>query len=139
MTLFAAQVCSGNGGESARAELSQLLAVRIANFGGLLRQLAPGASLNQEALRLVLFRTSSRLAYLNYVLRGILARDWKVSGIEVRSATEVRCDLLAPAGSDGAGRVLVEADGELLGTLPATISIVPDALTLIYPGPLHQK
>jgi diacylglycerol kinase family enzyme len=27
----------------------------------------------------------------------------------------------------------VEADGELLGTLPATISIVPDALKLLFP------
>ena len=46
------------------AEVSQLLAVRIRNFGGVLRELAPGASLDRDDLRLVLFRTRSRLAYL---------------------------------------------------------------------------
>ena len=30
-------------------------------------------------------------------------------------------------------RIFVEADGELLGTLPAAISIVPDALSLLVP------
>ena len=30
-------------------------------------------------------------------------------------------------------RIFVEADGELLGTLPAAISIVPDALALLVP------
>ena len=30
-------------------------------------------------------------------------------------------------------RIFVEADGELLGTLPAAISVVPDALTLLVP------
>jgi diacylglycerol kinase family enzyme len=31
-------------------------------------------------------------------------------------------------------KIYVEADGELLGTLPAQISIVPDALTLLVPS-----
>jgi diacylglycerol kinase family enzyme len=30
-------------------------------------------------------------------------------------------------------KIHVEADGELLGTLPAEISIVPDALTILVP------
>jgi diacylglycerol kinase family enzyme len=30
-------------------------------------------------------------------------------------------------------RIYVEADGELVGTLPAEITIVPDALTLLTP------
>ena len=54
-----------------QAEVSQLLAVRIGNFGGVLRQLAPGASLERDDLRFVLFQTRSRLAYLRYVLRGL--------------------------------------------------------------------
>jgi diacylglycerol kinase family enzyme len=30
-------------------------------------------------------------------------------------------------------KVFVEADGELVGTLPAEITVVPDALTLLAP------
>ena len=30
-------------------------------------------------------------------------------------------------------RIYVEADGELLGTLPVEITVVPDALTLLAP------
>jgi diacylglycerol kinase family enzyme len=109
------------------AEVSQLLAVRIGNFGGVLRELAPGASLERDDLRLVLFRTQSRLAYLRYILRGLFGTNWKVPGIELAYATDAICRDVADSGN----RILVEADGELLGTLPAKISIVPDAVTLL--------
>ena len=66
-----------NKRQTRQAEVSQLLAVRIGNFGGVLRQLAPGASLDRDDLRLVLFHTRSRLAYLRYVLRGLLAPTGK--------------------------------------------------------------
>ena len=56
-------------GHTRHAEVSQLLAVRIRDFGGVLRELAPGASLERNDVRLVLFRAHSRLAYLRYVLR----------------------------------------------------------------------
>ncbi len=116
--------------ESRRAEVSQLLAVRIGNFGGVLRQLAPGASLDRDDLRLVLFETSSRLAYLRYVLRGLFGANWNVSGIELIHSTTAICRAASP---DGNSRIFVEADGELLGTLPAQISVVPNAVTLVAP------
>jgi diacylglycerol kinase family enzyme len=31
-------------------------------------------------------------------------------------------------------KIYVEADGELVGTLPAEITVVPDALTLLAPS-----
>jgi diacylglycerol kinase family enzyme len=34
----------------------------------------------------------------------------------------------------GGSRIFVEADGELLGTLPAAISVVRDALALLVPA-----
>jgi diacylglycerol kinase (ATP) len=116
--------------ESRRAEVSQLLAVRIGNFGGVLRQLAPGASLDRDDLRLVLFETSSRLAYLRYVLRGLFGANWNVPGIELIDSTTAICRAASP---DGNSRIFVEADGELLGTLPAQISVVPNAVTLLAP------
>jgi diacylglycerol kinase (ATP) len=117
-----------------RAEVSQLLAVRIGNFGGVLRELAPGASLKRDDLRLVLFRTHSRVAYLRYILRGVFGANWKVSGIELVHSTGAAChDLTSVTDSPMHSRIFVEADGELLGTLPAEISVVPDALTLLVP------
>jgi YegS/Rv2252/BmrU family lipid kinase len=114
-----------------RAEVSQLLAVRIQNFGGVLRELAPGASLSRNELRLVLLRTRSRLAYLHYIVRGLVGARWQVGGIELLDAVKVCCRAVTEA--EPGRRIFVEADGELLGTLPVAISIVPDALTLLAP------
>jgi len=114
-----------------QAEISQLLAVRIRNFGGVLRQLAPGATLERDDLRLVLFRTRSRLAYLHYIARGLLGAQWRVGGIDLVHGVKLSCRKLV--NSTQGSRVFVEADGELLGTLPAEISIVPDAVTLLVP------
>ena len=122
------------GAQSSPMEVSQLLAVRIGNFGGVLRQLAPEASLERDDLRLVLFRTRSRLAYLRYVLRGLFATNWTVPGIElVHSAGAICRARPQSAASTTTPRIFVQADGELLGTLPAEISVIPDAVTLLVP------
>jgi len=110
--------------------VSQLLAVRIRDFGNMLRELAPGASLQRDDLRLVLFHTRSRAAYLGYLMRGLLGTRWKIPGIEWRDAQDVQC---LPVGSAADSRIFVEADGELLGTLPARVSIVHQAFTLLIP------
>jgi diacylglycerol kinase (ATP) len=119
-------------GRGSRAEVSQLLAVRIRNFGGVLRELAPGASLERDDIRLVLFRTRSRLAYLSYIVRGLVGARWQVGGIELLHSLKIDCRPLVGAVADS--RIFVEADGELLGTLPAAISVVPDALSLLVPA-----
>lgn len=113
-------------------EVSQLLAVRIRNFGGVLRELAPGASLDRDDLRLVLFRTRSRLAYLKYIVRGLVGAQWRVNGIDLVHGLNINCRRLTKTAADS--RIFVEADGEFLGTLPAAISVVPDALALLVPG-----
>jgi YegS/Rv2252/BmrU family lipid kinase len=119
--------------ESREAKVSQLLAVRIRNFGGVLRQLAPSASIDRDDFRLVLFHTHSRVAYLRYVLRGLFGTNWKVPGIELVYSTGAICRD-AKSSSSTKSRIFVEADGELLGTLPAQMSVVQDALTLLVPS-----
>lgn len=114
-----------------QAQVSQLLAVRIRNFGGVLRELAPGACLQRDDFRLVLFRTRSRIAYLRYVTRGLLGRSWSVGGIDLVHSRRVACEPIVNAGENS--RILVEADGELLGRIPADIRIVRDAVTLLIP------
>jgi diacylglycerol kinase (ATP) len=111
--------------------VTELLAVRIGNFGGVLRELAPGASLHKNHLRLVVCHTASRLTYLNYVTRSLLRGSWKVPGVHVTDSKVVTCE--HNAGSEDGNKVYVEADGELIGSLPAKIVIVPDALTILTP------
>jgi diacylglycerol kinase (ATP) len=112
--------------------VSQVLAVRIRNFGGVLRELAPGASLERNDLRLVLFRTRSRVAYLRYILRGLFGQPWTIHGIDLVHGTGVACRALNQVPPE-ASRIYVEADGELLGTLPAEISMAPDRLNILAP------
>ena len=117
-----------------RALLTELLAVRIRFFGNILRELVPGASLDCGDLRAVMCRTASRNAYLQYVAGALLGRQWNINGIDLVSCSEVVCRL--PEKSDGhkEERVYVEADGELLGRLPARMTMQPDALSLVVPA-----
>ena len=126
-----------NNGENpaTHEEVTELLAVRIRNFGGVLRELAPGASLDRNDLRLVVCRTSSRKSYLLYVVRSLLGHRWSVPGVELVHAESATCSYALGTGVPvpGGAKVYVEGDGELIGTLPADISIVPDALTILVP------
>jgi YegS/Rv2252/BmrU family lipid kinase len=139
MTRFLVEFCETGSGESRRADVTELMAVRIRNFGGVLQELAPGASLERNDLRVVFCSTASRLAYLLYVTRGLLRRSWKIPGIDLAHSSRVSCQYLrAPASPEASPKaepnVYVEADGELVGTLPAEITIAPDALTLLAPS-----
>ncbi|MGA2806658.1 MAG: diacylglycerol kinase family protein [Terracidiphilus sp.] len=110
-------------------EVSQLLAVRIRDFGGVLHNLAPGATLHRDGLRLVAFKTRSRLSYFRFLIAAMFGRQDFSHEIELRDAVSVEC--LPCNGSSS--RVFAEADGELLGDLPVRIEIVPQAVTLLIP------
>jgi diacylglycerol kinase (ATP) len=139
MPRFRASYCQLESQESKSASLTELLAVRIRNFGGLVRELAPGASLERDDMRLILCHTDRRLSYLAYVIGGMLGRRWRVPGIELVYSKKVSCEYEAASQEKDSriqkkdSRIYVEADGELLGTLPAEITVVPDALTLLMP------
>jgi diacylglycerol kinase (ATP) len=127
-----------SAGRPRQANVTELLAVRIRHFGGVLQELAPGASLDRNDLRLVFAHTASRLSYLLYVIRVLLHQPWTIPGIELAYTTSVSCRYLPPAPSTGKSEiqspVYLEADGELLGTIPAEITIVPDSLTILAPN-----
>jgi YegS/Rv2252/BmrU family lipid kinase len=126
LQLFPVEITQGKA--LRQAEVSQLLAVRIGNFGKVLRELAPGASLDRKDLRLVLFHTRNRFTYLRYILRGMLATTWKGKQIELADGDRAVCR--AP---ELQSRIFVEADGELLGTVPTEITMVADAVTILAP------
>jgi diacylglycerol kinase (ATP) len=139
MTRFAAEYLE-NSSTTRQVEVTELMAVRIRNFGGVLQELAPGASLDRDDMRLVFCRTASRAAYLAYVTRGLLRLPWTIPGIDLAHSTRVSCQYLSPSVTsqdrhekNEQRKIYVEADGELLGTLPAEITVVPDALTILAP------
>jgi diacylglycerol kinase (ATP) len=134
--------CSNSGStQFSHGDVTEMLAVRIRNFGGVVRELAPGASLERNDLRVVVSRTSSRFTYLLYVTRGLLGANFDVPGVELVHSDGVQCDYVPKPdqksneaeGADPQPRIYVEADGELVGTLPAEITIMPDAVTLLAP------
>ena len=139
MRRFEVEYANGSGFKR-HAALTELLAVRIRFFGNILRELVPGAHLDCPDLRAVMCRTDSRTAYLRYVAGALLGRHWNVDGIDLVSCSEVICKLPQATQVDIDGknkkkdRVYVEADGELLGRLPARMSMQPDALSLVVPA-----
>jgi diacylglycerol kinase (ATP) len=110
-------------------EISQLLAIRIRDFGGVLHNLAPGATLHNDGLRLLAFKTRSRLQYSRFLLAVVFKRQTFKRQIELLDAVAVECRLRP----DSATRIFAEADGELLGDLPVRLEIVPQAVNLLIP------
>ncbi len=133
MTRFQATYHEPESQEAKSAVLTELMAVRIRNFGGVLREFAPGASLQRDDMRLILCHTDRRLSYLAYVTRGMLGFQWRIPGIELVYSKRVLCEY-AKSSHKSDTRIYVEADGELLGTLPAEITVVPNALMLLMPA-----
>ena len=134
MRRFEVEYGNGNGHRET-ASLTELLAVRIRFFGNILRELVPGASLDCPDLRAVMCRTASRNAYLQYVAGRLLGQQWNIDGIDLVSCSEVVCRLPEKReDAESEQRVYVEADGELLGRLPARMTMAPDALSLVVPA-----
>jgi YegS/Rv2252/BmrU family lipid kinase len=134
---------AGDPGQPRREVVSQALGVRIATFGGLVRKLAPGASLRSDAMRLLLFKSPRRMAFIRHVLGSALGRSLgNIPDVELVFADEAVCTAITegtqlPAGWHDApvsSRIYAQADGELVGGLPVRLSMVRDALTLLMPA-----
>ena len=122
---------NGTGDDASRTfDVSQLLVVRVRSFGGVLRHLAPGASLRNGSLSMLAFRTRSRFRYMLFLLAVIARRHTFAREVELVEAATVECK--ARSGSKDA--LFVEADGEVLGSLPVRIEVVPHALNLLVPA-----
>jgi YegS/Rv2252/BmrU family lipid kinase len=127
--LFEATFTTSGGVTERQVDASQLLAVRIRSFGGVLRELAPGATLRNGSLRLLAFKTRSRFRFMRFLLAVLFRRHTFTGQIELLDVSSVECR--ARRGSTA--RLYVEADGEVLGSLPVRIEVVPKALTLLIP------
>ena len=109
--------------------VSQLLVVRVRSFGGVLRHLAPGASLRNGKLSLLAFKTRSRFRYMLFLLAVIAGRHTFLREVELVESPSVQCRVR----NGNKEQLFVEADGEVLGVLPVSIEVVPHALTLLVP------
>ena len=127
--LFEAAFVERDGSEPRVEEISELLAVRIRNFGGVLNHMVPGASLHKNGLRLVAFKTRSRFRYFTFLIGVVFGRQHFSKNIELLDAVSVECHPRQGSST----RVFAEADGELLGDLPVRLEIVPDAVSLLIP------
>lgn len=127
--LFEAALAPNGNGAGRVIEVSQLLAVRVRSFGGALRQLVPGATLRDRSLHLIAFGTRSRLHYLKFLLAVVAGRQTFNGAIQLLKTDAVEC---RPR-NGSQETMFVEADGEVLGSLPVTIEVVPQSLTLLMP------
>jgi len=133
--MFAATFTESGRPETRTEEVSQLLAVRISDFGGVLHHLVPGAALSNNSLRVVAFKTRSRVRYLRFLAAVLFARHTFSPTVELVKAVRVECCSLHGSTSE----IFVEADGDLLGTLPARIEVVQEALTLLIPPKIPRR
>jgi YegS/Rv2252/BmrU family lipid kinase len=118
-------------GSFLRQRVWETVAMRVSSFGRFLRLWRPGSSLESPYLQLVLLRESSRWRLGLYVLQAVLGLANKNSDVqanfEILSASQVVFRALPGE------TVRAQADGELLGSLPERMEVVPGALNLLMP------
>jgi diacylglycerol kinase family enzyme len=101
------------------------LAARVRNYGGSF-EIAREVSLLDDEFEVVLFEGVNAANYVRYFAGMAFGRLRGMSGVTILRARSIRLD-------QPAGRVYLQADGELVGELPAEVEIVPGALTLMVP------
>lgn len=130
LPLFRVRFTDSSSGENRDEHVSQVIAERVGYFSSPLRRRNGTDPLLCDRLRLILFKTQQRSAYIRYGLH-LLARGLQlpaIPGIEVSHAKAASCELLP-----GYPDVLTEVDGEFAGELPAEVTIIPDALAMLLP------
>jgi YegS/Rv2252/BmrU family lipid kinase len=102
-------------------------AQRARNYGGWL-QLTPDARFFDDRFTLCLFKSHNRARYFLYAALVLARQHFLLGDVELVEARKLCC-----AAQVAGETIRFELDGELVGTLPATFEIVPDALTLLVP------
>jgi YegS/Rv2252/BmrU family lipid kinase len=91
---------------------------------------ARSAGLDRPELALCLFRADSRLAILRYALALATGRLDRLGDVTVLSAKDA---VIEGAGDGSMDDAPIQADGDLLGRLPARVAVLPQALSLVVP------
>jgi diacylglycerol kinase (ATP) len=112
--------------EGRNIRCSFALASRVRNYGGDLN-IARNASLLDDHFELVLFESPSSFHYLKYFTGVLVNQLAGMKGVNLLRTQKVEFS------STNDPRVYIQIDGEYVGRLPASLSIVPHALTLLMP------
>ena len=102
------------------------LASRVRNYGGDF-EIAREISLLDDDFEVVMFQGRSTVPYVRYFAAMATKGVKGLRGVTVVKGRHLKVR------AAGANQVWAQIDGELAGTLPAEIRIVPDALTLLAP------
>lgn len=108
------------------------LASRVKNYGGDLT-IARNASLFSDQFELVLFQGAHSLPYMKYFVGALTGRLANMQGVKIVRTQSIHIESASDPG------IYVQIDGEFAGRLPARLSIVPDALTLLVPDAFRRK
>jgi len=104
---------------------SFLLLSRVRNYGGDF-EIAKSVRLTDDTFEAVLFEGESATRYVKYFAGMAFNHLRGLRGVEVMRTERALME-------SKNGKVFVQVDGELAGTLPAEVRVVPDALTLLVP------
>jgi diacylglycerol kinase (ATP) len=102
------------------------LITRVRNYGGDF-EIARRIRLTDNDFEIVVFQNHEWQDYLRFFGAVMTNRLHSTNGVAIARATRV--EVSAPEDQ----RIYIQTDGEAVGVLPAAISIVPDALTLLLP------
>ena len=102
------------------------------NYGGDL-EIALNASLLAPHFGLYLFEGSNPLQYLKYLTGVALRNAARLKGVTATTVTRLALDPV------NGRKVHLQLDGEEAGTLPASLEVVPDSLTLLLPPKYLEK
>jgi diacylglycerol kinase family enzyme len=94
------------------------MCVRAGKFPGLLSLVNLGTSLLRHDFCLLLFRTNKIRRFFSYFASVATGRNWKVESVDAIHTKWFRCTAIP-----GMRTVHSQADGELLGVLPAELTI----------------
>ena len=105
-------------GNRHQGEAMLAMCVRAGKFPGLLSRVKLGTGLWRPDFCLLLFRTNKIRRFFSYFASVATGANWKVNGVNAIHTKWFRCTAIS-----GMRTVHSQADGELLGTLPAELSI----------------
>ncbi len=114
------------GGNRKQDQATLAMAIRAAKFPGLLRFVNLGSGLMREDFCLLLFRTDKVRRFISYFAGVATGRNWKVPKVDTIHSKWFRCTPLSDSSA-----IHSQADGELLGRLPAELSIADGSIKLL--------
>ena len=110
------------------------MCARVGDLGGAFSRLTRGSSLYSTTLRLSYLRPPGRISLPSWFVSGHLGIHRANPWLQTLEVEEFRCD---PPGSDS--DVHAQVDGEWIGKLPLSVSLVPDALSLLIPARVASR